>query len=37
MKNLKIPGLKLNERQNEPVARVFGTSENGVKLIETAV
>ena len=34
---LRIRGLKVNERKNELVARVFAASENGVKLIKTAV
>ena len=34
---LKIRGLKSNGRKNQLVARVFEASENGVKLIKTAV
>ena len=34
---LRIRGLKVNGRKNELVARVFASSENGVKSIKTAV
>ena len=34
---LRIRGLKVNGKKNELVARVFASSENGVKSIKTAV